>query len=281
MRSWMGASVALVVAVAAGLGARAVLSGPVADVTGVALYAVAVYSLVRLLRPATELRQVATISLLFCWFVELAQLTPWPAAASSRSTLARLVLGSTFTWSDLAAYAIGVAFAVSADLAVRHWLAAPERDPRKPARFHRRTRKVLQRAGWHVGRRVDTVPVWEAELVLDGYPPLHSTARRFLAEFGGLAVRNSGPGVSCAREPFVLVPTECSGEADRFIGWSEHISRSIAPIGEHAGNNHGWANLGIDEDGEVYLVGDRLTTLGRMPSAMDHLVLGHMPREIA
>lgn len=126
---------------------------------------------------------------------------------------------------------------------------------------------------------VDTAR-WEAELVADGFPPLHPVARHFLAEFGGLAVRYSGPGVTRAREPFTLVPTDCSGEADRFIEWGQQVGRNIAPIGELAGGTCSWAPLGIDEQEEVYIVIDRLATFGHLPLAMDHLVLGHLPREI-
>jgi hypothetical protein len=47
-----------------------------------------------------------------------------------------------------------------------------------------------------------------------------------------------------------------------------------------AGGTCAWANLGIDEHEEVYVVIDALATFGRMPRAMDRLVLGHMPRDI-
>ncbi|WP_344506035.1 SUKH-3 domain-containing protein [Dactylosporangium maewongense] len=64
------------------------------------------------------------------------------------------------------------------------------------------------------------------------------------------------------------------------IAWGEHIGRSIAPVGELAGNTCACAWLGMDEHEEVYVVVDELATFGRMPQAMDHLVLGYMPRRI-
>ncbi|AEB44647.1 MULTISPECIES: SUKH-3 domain-containing protein [Micromonospora] len=149
----------------------------------------------------------------------------------------------------------------------------------RPVSFYRRTRDILKQVGWSAGRAVDTAQ-WEADLEADGFLPLHPVARRFLTEFGGLTVHNSEPGVTRAREPFTLVPTECSGEADRFIGWGERISRDIAPIGELAGGTCGCALLGIDEQEEIYLVTDGLATFGRLPRAMDHLALGYMPRKI-
>ena len=115
---------------------------------------------------------------------------------------------------------------------------------------------------------------------MDGFPPLHPIARQFLAEYGGLSFQDGGPGVTRAREPFTLIPTACLGEADRFVEWGDHISRDIAPIGELASGTCSWAWLGIDEREEVYLVVDRLASFGRMPLAMDGLVLGYMPREI-
>ena len=141
------------------------------------------------------------------------------------------------------------------------------------------TRQILEAVGWHADRAVNTA-LWESELAADGFPPLHSAALRFLAEFGGLTVPHGGAGITRAREAFTLVPTECSGEADRFIEWGEHIGRDIAPIGELAGGTCALAFLGIDEQEELYVVVDRLATFGCMPQALDHLVLGYMPGDI-
>jgi hypothetical protein len=141
------------------------------------------------------------------------------------------------------------------------------------------TRQVLVEAGWYAGRIVDTMR-WEAELATDGFPPLHLVARRFLAEYGGLWFRDGGRGITRAREPFSLMPTACSGEADRFTEWSAHRNRNIAPIGDLVSGTCAWGFLGIDEREEVYLVIDRLASFGRMPLAMDSLVLGYMPRDI-
>ncbi|TWG12200.1 SUKH-3 domain-containing protein [Actinoplanes teichomyceticus] len=146
-------------------------------------------------------------------------------------------------------------------------------------RLHGETRQILKDAGWHVNRAVDTER-WEAELVADGFAPLHPVAMRFLAEFGGLTVPDGGAGVTRARESFTLTPTDCRGEADSFVEWGEDIGRSIAPIGVLAGGTCAWANLGIDEQGEVYVVSSALATFGRMPRALDRLVLGHMPRDL-
>jgi hypothetical protein len=145
--------------------------------------------------------------------------------------------------------------------------------------FAEETRRSLEESGWHSGRRVDTGQ-WEAELVADGFPTMHLAARTFLAEFGGLRFIEGGSGITRAREPFSLVPTACAGEADRFIEWSTHHHRSIAPIGELASGTCAWSFLGIDEQQEIYVVIDRLATFGRMPAAMNGLILGIMPSDI-
>ncbi|GAA0221870.1 hypothetical protein GCM10009539_03820 [Cryptosporangium japonicum] len=109
---------------------------------------------------------------------------------------------------------------------------------------------------------------------------MHSIALQFLSEFGGLTVPDGGAGVTRAREPITLVPTECCGEADRFIEWGRQIGRDIAPIGELASGTCACAFLGIDEQAEIYVVDGVLATFGQMPQALDELVLGYMPRKI-
>jgi hypothetical protein len=93
----------------AGLTVRAVTTGAFAKYAGVALYAALVYALVVVLAPRLRPLWTAVVAVGFCWLVEVAQLTPYPAELSARSGLARLVLGSTFHPPDLFWYAVGVA----------------------------------------------------------------------------------------------------------------------------------------------------------------------------
>jgi hypothetical protein len=148
-----------------------------------------------------------------------------------------------------------------------------------PDAFGQQTREILAAVGWHTDRVVDTAR-WEAELLADGFPPLHPAALRFLGEFGGIDVPAGGPGVTRARESFTIEPALCIGEADRFIQLGESIRRAIAPIGELAGETCACAFLGIDEQQALYVVNSRLATFGRMPQAMDRLALGYMPQRI-
>ncbi|MFJ9057445.1 DUF2809 domain-containing protein [Streptomyces sp. NPDC102409] len=102
---------AALVTVAAGLGVRATASGDVAKYAGDALYTVLVHTLVVLLVPRVRPPTAAGVALAVSWAVELAQLTGVPADLARRSTVARLVLGSTFNAPDLLWYAAGAALA--------------------------------------------------------------------------------------------------------------------------------------------------------------------------
>jgi hypothetical protein len=116
-RVWFVA-VALVI-LAAGLGVRAVATGAFAKYAGVALYASLIYALAVVLLPRLAPATVAVCAVAFCWLVEFAQLTPYPADLSARSGLARLVLGSTFNAPDLFWYVVGAALVGAADVALR------------------------------------------------------------------------------------------------------------------------------------------------------------------
>ncbi|MEN1974784.1 DUF2809 domain-containing protein [Cellulomonas sp. P4] len=87
-------------------------SGAAADVLGDALYAVLVLLLVSVAAPRWTLRRRAVAAVVLCWVVEAAQATGGPALLVDRWPPATFVLGTTFAWRDLAAYAAGVGLAV-------------------------------------------------------------------------------------------------------------------------------------------------------------------------
>lgn len=132
--------------------------------------------------------------------------------------------------------------------------------------------RVLRDAGWYPGRNTDPAP-WHEQLEADGFH-IHPAAEQFLREFAGLTVDHGGPGITRAREPFELDPLLALGEADRFSEWSEETGRHLYPLGEL---DHGHAFLGLDEQGELYVVANWLARFGRMPQAMENLILGVMP----
>ncbi|TXS51996.1 hypothetical protein EAO75_09285 [Streptomyces sp. uw30] len=133
-------------------------------------------------------------------------------------------------------------------------------------------REVLDASGWTSGRKVNTSR-WRAIFEETGLV-MHDAAEVFLREFGGLTVNISGPGISCSRTPFELVPELCWGEEDRFSEWSESIGRRLFPLGEL---DHGRFFLAIDEGSEIYLVETWVAGFGRMPHALEHLILGVAP----
>jgi len=105
MKPWLAVPVVL----ALGLGVRAFTGGDFAKYAGVALYATLIYALLSFwLRPLWA----AIAATGFSWAVEFFQLTGIPADLSARSTLAHLVLGSTFNAPDLFWYVVGAALGV-------------------------------------------------------------------------------------------------------------------------------------------------------------------------
>ena len=115
----VSALAAAVVILAAGLTVRQVTTGAFAKYAGVALYAALVYALAVLLVPRWRPLWTALAAVAFCWLVEFAQLTPYPAEMSDRSGLARLALGSTFNAPDLFWYVVGVAGVAGTDALLR------------------------------------------------------------------------------------------------------------------------------------------------------------------
>ncbi|MFE1786839.1 DUF2809 domain-containing protein [Streptomyces sp. NPDC059525] len=108
-RTRAAAVAAAVLTVGAGLGLRAVAAGDMAKYGGDALYTVLLLTLVVAAAPRLSPARAAAIALATSWAVEFLQIGPVPAALSRHSTLARLVLGSTFNAPDLAWYAVGAA----------------------------------------------------------------------------------------------------------------------------------------------------------------------------
>ncbi|UZN05149.1 DUF2809 domain-containing protein [Cellulomonas sp. S1-8] len=87
-----------------------------ADLAGGALYAALVHLLALLVAPCARAATAAASALAVCVAVELAQLTPVPAAAVAAWPPAAYVLGSTFVAWDLLAYAAGVLVVATVDV---------------------------------------------------------------------------------------------------------------------------------------------------------------------
>jgi hypothetical protein len=142
-------------------------------------------------------------------------------------------------------------------------------------RFSPEVEGVLREAGWTPERRVE-VDGLVAPFATEGLRP-HRAAIDFLAEFAGLDIQIRGPGVTRAREPFELDPSLCEGEEGRFADWGQEIGHELFPIGEL---DNGRYFLGIDENGEVYVIETWVASFGVMPDAMENLVRGVAPTSI-
>jgi hypothetical protein len=101
-------AVALGVRVLASGGGVLDSSGALAQYSGTALYASMVYAGAFLLAPRLRPAVAGAAAIIFCWAVELFQLTGWPAEWSEHSIVARLVLGRQFDVVDLLWYPVGV-----------------------------------------------------------------------------------------------------------------------------------------------------------------------------
>nr|WP_322723264.1 DUF2809 domain-containing protein [Streptomyces phyllanthi] len=109
VRIRLAAAGAAVLIVGAGLGLRAAAAGDVAKYGGDALYTVLLHALVVLVAPRVVPLTAAGSALAVSWVVELLQLSDVPAELSRHSTVARIVLGSTFNPPDLFWYVVGAA----------------------------------------------------------------------------------------------------------------------------------------------------------------------------
>jgi uncharacterized membrane protein YedE/YeeE len=122
---------ALILTVAIGLASRAWPIGFVVwdEVVGDALYAVALYLVIAiasaLLRRTWGPQVIGGIAVGLCWAIEAFQATGWTARSVSSANL-RHVLGTTFGFTDLIWYLIGV---VAIALVDAQWLR-PERGAR-------------------------------------------------------------------------------------------------------------------------------------------------------
>jgi len=96
------------------------LPGWLSNYGGDALWAVMVFLGLGFLLPRASTLTVAMLALTFAWGVEFSQLYRAPWIDAIRATLpGRLVLGNTFNWPDLLAYAVGIACTAWAEWRLR------------------------------------------------------------------------------------------------------------------------------------------------------------------
>jgi len=121
-------------------------------------------------------------------------------------------------------------------------------------RFSSQSESVLRQAGWYPGRQVpELVSMWKNHPSLADLE-MFETAERFLLEFGGITVTQSGPGENLARAPFKIDPTLAYHQSDLFKEFGRTVETRLYPLGEAA---DGWYYLAIGENGRVYYLMER------------------------
>ncbi|WP_089875360.1 MULTISPECIES: ribosomal maturation YjgA family protein [unclassified Leifsonia] len=105
--------------VVVGLAVARGMDGPVAAFVGDALYAALIVVVIAFLAPRASAVTVAVAAFAVCAAVELFQLTGVPAALADSVPAVALVLGTTFQWTDLVAYAIGAMLTGAVDAVSR------------------------------------------------------------------------------------------------------------------------------------------------------------------
>ncbi|MFJ4920718.1 SUKH-3 domain-containing protein [Streptomyces sp. NPDC088725] len=135
-------------------------------------------------------------------------------------------------------------------------------------RWSAETDRVLRLAGWFPGRRVATEE-WERGLRAEdeGFV-IHEAARRFLAEFGGLEIKQQGAG----RSPFRLDPLVAKWDYEIIEDLAEQAGTDLYPLGDTRG---GVFYLCMDVKGSVYRGLDYVQLLGESgDGALDILISG-------
>ena len=139
-------------------------------------------------------------------------------------------------------------------------------------RFSRQAEHALKRAGWYPGRQVpELVSMWKNHPFIADLE-MFETAERFLLEFGGITVTQSGPGETLARSPFKIDPTVAYYESDLFKKFGRMVDTRLYPLGEAA---HRWYYLAIGENGRVYYVMEDIVLAGHTEDeALENLLIG-------
>ncbi|WP_120494481.1 DUF2809 domain-containing protein [Microbacterium phyllosphaerae] len=111
--------IAAVLVIVVGLAVHLIGSGPVADFTGDALYAVMIYLVIAVVFARAASWAVGAAAVVVCTLIELFQFTGLPGVWAEAFWPVRLVLGVGFDARDLIAYAAGAVAAAVCDLVTR------------------------------------------------------------------------------------------------------------------------------------------------------------------
>lgn len=131
--------------------------------------------------------------------------------------------------------------------------------------------KVLKQSGWRsADDRSGLIAQWEETLREEFV--LFPAARRVLEQFGGIEVRQTGPGEECAKSSFRVDPSLAWGEGDRFQMFSQKLGTVLYPLGDIDG---GHAFLAVGDNGQVFALMDVVSLVGAsITDALERLVRG-------
>src|SRR5262245_24051697 len=116
---WIAAGCAIAI-VALGIAVRKLLPlGFWSKYTGVALWSSLVYAVLVAAMPHWTALRVAVTTLTVSWVVEFLQVTPGPAWLAAQQPIFAWILGTSFSFLDLPAYAVGVLLTAAVHLAIR------------------------------------------------------------------------------------------------------------------------------------------------------------------
>jgi hypothetical protein len=118
-RLWLAGAALLTIAL--GLAVHRWMPGSLGDFTADAAYAVLIYLLVAAIAPRLNGLAVFLWAVVFCFAIELAQLSDIPLRLAEAVPLVSLVLGTTFVPRDLLAYVLGAALIAAADAVIRRF----------------------------------------------------------------------------------------------------------------------------------------------------------------
>ncbi|MFE9765759.1 SUKH-3 domain-containing protein [Streptomyces sp. NPDC005808] len=139
----------------------------------------------------------------------------------------------------------------------------------QPQRWSAETDRVLRKAGWYLGRSMPT-GTWEFILRERGGFGIHESARRFLAEFGGLMTYGLPADSTLTQSAIRLDPLKAEWDEEAFARLSEEAGTPLCPVGQADNGN---SYLGMAASGAVYVARERAELLAETADqALDRLV---------
>lgn len=155
-------------------------------------------------------------------------------------------------------------------------------EPREGGRFSPLVEQVLRENGWYPGRQVDE---WQMQQWYAfhwtygvGYCRIFPAALRVMREFGGLTIKQDGPGFNCYRNSFVFDPLQTLDFVED--GWIYHewaVEDTLYPLGFFPREDR---VLCMATSGKVYSFHQDMSfEADSFDQALEHLIRGITSRD--